>query len=90
MPKFLIERAIPGAGQFTAQDLKAISQKSCGVLDGMGPGIQWVHSYVAADTIYCLYHATDEAAVRRHAQLGGFPVTRVERVHAQIDPATAE
>jgi hypothetical protein len=90
MPKFIIERAIPGAGQFTAQDLKAISQKSCGVLDGMGPGIQWVHSYVTADAIYCVYHATDEATVRRHAELGGFPVTRVERVHTQIDPATAE
>jgi hypothetical protein len=90
MPKFVIERQIPGAGQFTPADLKAISQKSCGVLGSMGPQIQWIHSYVTDDRIYCVYQAPDEAMVRRHAQLGGFPANRVERVHTIIDPATSE
>lgn len=90
MPKFVIERNIPGAGQFTASDLKAISQKSCGVLDSMGTGIQWIHSYVTDDKVYCLYQASDEALVRRHAELGGFPADRVSRVHSVIDPGTAE
>jgi hypothetical protein len=90
MPKFLIERHIPGAGKFTPSDLKAISQKSCGVLSSMGTGIQWVHSYVTDDRIYCVYQATDEALVREHAKLGGFPVDRVDRVYSVIDPATAE
>lgn len=90
MPKFVIERDIPGAGQFTAADLKAISQKSCGVLSSMGTDIQWIHSYVSDDRIYCVYQATDEALVRRHAELGGFPANRVDRVYSVIDPATAE
>jgi len=90
MPKFVIEREIPGAGKFTPADLKAISQKSCGVLATMGPSIQWIHSYVADDRIYCVYHAPDEGTVRRHAELGGFPANRVDRVYAIIDPATAE
>jgi hypothetical protein len=90
MPKFVIERQIPGAGQFTAADLKAISQKSCGVLGSMGPEIQWIHSYVTDDRIYCVYQAADEDLVRKHAQLGGFPANRVDRVHTVIDPATAE
>ena len=90
MPKFVIERQIPGAGKFTAADLKAISQKSCGVLGSMGPQIQWIHSYVTDDRIYCVYQAPDEAMVRRHAELGGFPANRIERVHTVIDPATAE
>ena len=90
MPKFVIEREIPGAGKFTAADLKAISQKSCGVLSGMGTGVQWVHSYVTDDKIYCIYNATDEAMVRRHAELGGFPANHVARVHSMIDPVTAE
>jgi hypothetical protein len=90
MPKFVIERQIPGAGQFTGADLKAISQKSCGVLGSMGPEIQWIHSYVTDDRIYCVYQAADEELVRRHAQLGGFPANRVDRVHTVIDPATAE
>lgn len=90
MPKFVIEREIPGAGKFTAADLKAISQKSCGVLGSMGPQIQWIHSYVTDDRIYCVYQAPDEATVRRHAELGGFPANRIERVHTVIDPATAE
>lgn len=90
MPKFIIERQIPGAGQFSPADLKAISQKSCGVLSSMGPSIQWIHSYVADDTIYCVYHAPDEATVRRHAEIGEFPANVVARVRAVIDPATAE
>ena len=90
MPKFVIERQIPGAGRFSASDLKAISQKSCGVLSSMGSQIQWIHSYVTGDRIYCVYQAPDEEMVRKHAQLGGFPADRVDRVHAIIDPATAE
>lgn len=90
MPKFVIERQIPGAGQFSAADLKAISQKSCGVLSSMGPQIQWIQSYVTEDRIYCVYQAADEALVREHAQRGGFPANRVDRVYAVIDPATAE
>ena len=90
MPKFVIERDIPGAGQLTAGDLKAISQKSCGVLDRLGPAIQWIHSYVTDDRIYCVYQAADEAAIRQHAELGGFPANRISRVRTVIDPATAE
>jgi hypothetical protein len=90
MPKFVIERDIPGAGQLTPQDLKAISQKSCGVLNSMGPSIQWVHSYVTDDRLYCVYQAPDAAAVRRHAELGGFPANRVSQVRSVIEPATAE
>ena len=90
MPRFVIERDIPGAGQLTPQDLKAISRKSCGVLNSMGPGIQWVHSYVTDDRLYCIYQAPDAAAVRRHAELGGFPANRVSQVRSVIEPATAE
>jgi hypothetical protein len=90
MPKFVIERDIPGAGKMTPADLKTISLKSCGVLSSMGPSVQWVHSYVTGDRIYCIYHATDESLVRRHAELGGFPANKISRVTAIIDPATAE
>jgi hypothetical protein len=90
MPKFVIEREIPGAGKLSAQELQAISQKSCGVLRGMGPQIQWVHSYVTDDKIYCVYVAPDEAAVREHARQGGFPANRVSQVRSVIDPTTAE
>lgn len=90
MPKFVIEREIPGAGQFTPADLKAISQKSCGVLSSMGPQIQWIQSYVTDDRIYCVYQAPNEEMVRKHAELGGFPANRIDRVHRVIDPATAE
>jgi hypothetical protein len=90
MPKFVIERDIPGAGQLSAADLKAISQKSCGVLKGMGPAVQWVQSYVTADRVYCIYQAADESLVRQHAELGGFPANRISRVTTVIDPATAE
>lgn len=90
MPKFVIERDIPGAGNLSPQELQAISQKSCGVLTGMGPQIQWVQSYVTDDKIYCVYLAPDEAAVREHARQGGFPANRVARVRTMIDPTTAE
>ena len=90
MPKFVIEREIPGAGQLTPADLKAISQKSCGVLSSMGPQIQWIQSYVTGDRIYCVYQAPNEEMVRKHAQRGGFPANRGDRVHTVIDPATAE
>ena len=90
MPKFVIEREIPGAGKMTPADLKMISQKSCGVLSSMGPSVQWVHSYVTPDKLYCVYQATDESLVRRHAELGGFPANKISRVSTMIDPATAE
>ena len=90
MPKYLIEREIPGAGDLSAQDLQAISQKSCGVLRDMGPQIQWVESYVTGDKVYCVYIAPDEAAVREHATRGGFPANRVSEIKRMIDPTTAE
>jgi hypothetical protein len=90
MPKFVIEREIPGAGKLTKDQLHAISQTSCGVLRQMGPEIQWVESFVTDDKIYCIYNAPDEAAVRKHAELGGFPANRVSQVRTIIDPTTAE
>ena len=90
MPKFVIEREIPGAGKMTASDLKNISKKSCGVLSSMGPSIQWIQSYVTGDKIYCVYRATDESLVRRHAELGGFPANKISAVMTMIDPETAE
>ena len=90
MPQFLIERELPGAGKLSPTDLKAISQKSCGVLNQMGPQIQWVHSYVTGDKIYCVYRAANEAMVREHARQGGFPANRVSEVKSVIDPTTAE
>ncbi|HST54159.1 MAG TPA: DUF4242 domain-containing protein [Pyrinomonadaceae bacterium] len=90
MPKYLIEREIPGAGDLSQQELQAISQKSCGVLREMGPQIQWVESYVTGDKIYCVYIAPDEAAVREHAAQGGFPANRVSEIKRMIDPTTAE
>lgn len=90
MPKFVIEREIPGAGELSPQDLKGISQKSCGVLRELGPQVQWIHSYVADDKIYCVYIAPDEAAVRKHAEMGGFPANSVSEVRSVIDPTTAE
>jgi hypothetical protein len=90
MPKFVIERDIPGAGGLSPQQLQAISQKSCGVLREMGPQIQWVQSYVTDDKIYCVYVAPDEDAVRRHAQQGGFPANRISQIRSVIDPTTAE
>jgi len=90
MPKFVIERDIPGAGKLTADQLQGISQKSCGVLKNLGPQIQWVESYVTDDKVYCVYIAPDEALVREHAKQGGFPANRVSEVRGIIDPTTAE
>jgi hypothetical protein len=90
MPKFVIEREIPGAGKLSAADLQGISQKSCGVLSGMGPKIQWLHSYVTDNKIYCVYIAPDEATVREHATKGGFPANQVSRISTMIDPTTSE
>ncbi len=90
MPKFVIERDLPGAGKLSAGDLKGVSQKSCGVLRKMGPSIQWLESYVTDDKIYCVYIAPDAAAVKEHAKQGGFPANRVSEVRAMIDPTTAE
>jgi hypothetical protein len=90
LPKYVIQREIPGAGKFTPEQLKAISQTSCGVLRDLGTQIQWLHSYVTDDTIYCVYIAPDEATVRKHAEMGGFPADRVSEVRTVIDPTTAE
>jgi Protein of unknown function (DUF4242) len=90
MPKYLIEREIPGAGDLSAQDLQGISQKSCGVLKNMGPQIQWVESYVTGDKVYCVYIAPDEAMIREHAEQGGFPANRISEIKSVIDPTTAE
>ena len=90
MPKYVIEREIPGAGKLSPQELKAIAQKSCGVLGQLGPQVQWVHSYVADNTIYCVYVAPNEEMVRKHAEMGGFPANRISRVRTVIDPTTAE
>lgn len=90
MPKFLIEREIPDAGKLTPEQLKGISQTSCGVLRDMGPSIQWIHSYVTDDKIYCVYIAPDEASVREHARQGGFPANKVTPIHQVIDPTTAD
>jgi hypothetical protein len=90
MPKYVIEREIPGAGVFTPAQLQAISQTSCGVLRKLGPEIQWVHSYVTADKIYCVYIAPNEEMVREHAKQGGFPANSVAEVKSIIDPATAD
>jgi len=90
MPKFVIEREIPGAGKLTPQQLQDISQKSCSVLRGMGPQIQWVQSYVTDDKVYCVYVAPSETAIRQHAQQGGFPANRISAIRAVIDPTTAE
>jgi hypothetical protein len=90
MPKYIIEREIPGAGKLSPQELQAISQKSCGVLRQMGPQIQWVQSYVADDKVYCVYIAPNEQMLREHAQRGGFPANRISEVRSIIDPTTAE
>ncbi|HXH24741.1 MAG TPA: DUF4242 domain-containing protein [Vicinamibacterales bacterium] len=90
MPKFVIEREIPGAGRLSAADLQAISRKSCDVLHGLGPQVQWLHSYVTDDKVYCVYIAPDADAVREHAKRGGFPANAVNAVRRVIDPTTAE
>jgi Protein of unknown function (DUF4242) len=90
MPKFVIERDIPGAGKLSPAELKSVSQKSFGILSCLGPSVQWVQSYVTEDKLYCVYNAKDESLVRRHAELGGFPCNRIARVMTIIDPTTAE
>jgi len=90
MPKYVIEREIPGAGKLSPAELQAISQKSCGVLEELGPRVQWVESYVTDDKIYCIYVAPDEAAVVRHAELGEFPANSIAEIRSVIDPTTAE
>jgi hypothetical protein len=90
MPKFVIERELPGAGKLSGPELQGISQHSCGVLQSMGPTIQWVESYVTDDKIYCIYIAPNEDAVREHAEKGGFPANRVSEIRTVIDPTTAE
>lgn len=90
MPKYLIEREIPGAGTLKPDELQAVSQKSCGVLQGLGPRIQWVHSYVTNDKVYCVYIAPNEQLVREHARQGGFPANAIHEIKAVIDPTTAE
>ena len=90
MPKYVIEREVPGAGKLSADQLKAISQTSCGVLQKLGPDIQWVHSYVTGDKIYCIYNAPSEELIRTHATQGGFPANSIAEVKAIIDPTTAE
>lgn len=90
MPKYVIEREIPGAGKLSRPELQAISRTSCGVLSGMGPGIQWVESFVTGDKVYCIYIAPNEDMVSEHARQGGFPANRVSEVVTVIDPTTAE
>jgi hypothetical protein len=90
MPKFVIEREIPEVGKLSPEQLKAVSQTSCGVLRVLGPQIQWLHSYVTDDKIYCVYIAPDEDTVRKHATMGGFPANKVSQVRTTIDPTTAE
>lgn len=90
MPKFVIEREVPGVGNLSPAEIQGISQKSCGVLRKMGPQIQWLHSYVTDNKIYCVYIAPDEASIREHARQGGFPANSISAVRRIIDPTTAE
>ena len=90
MPDYVIEREMPGAGQLGPADLKGASQHSCSVIKDLGPDIEWFHSYVTDDKIYCIYIAPDEDAVKTHARKGGFPANRISPVRAVIDPTTAE
>ena len=90
MPKYLIEREIPGAGNLSKGDLRTISQTSCGVLESMGPQIQWLQSYVTGDKVYCVYIAPNEEMIRDHARQGGFPANRISEIKSIIDPTTAE
>ncbi len=90
MPKYLIEREIPGAGKLTAEQLQGISQKSCSILSEMGPKIQWQESYVTDDKVYCVYIAPDEASIKAHAEQGGFPANRISQIRTMIDPSTAD
>ena len=89
MPKYLIEREIPGAGKMSASDLRAISQRSCAVIRNLGPDVQWVESFVTDDKVYCIYIASDAEIIRKHAEQGGFPANRISEIKGIIDPATA-
>lgn len=90
MPKYLIERELPGAGKLSAEDLRGISEKSCGILRELGPQVQWVQSYVTEDRITCIYLAPDEESIREHARRGGFPANQILQIRTVIDPTTAE
>ncbi len=90
MPRFLIERELPGAGKLSSSELQAIAQKSCGVIRNMGPSIQWIESYVTDDKIYCVYFAENEELIRQHAKEGGFPANQISEIRRMIDPTTAE
>lgn len=90
MPKYIIERELPGAGNLSAAELQSVAQKSCGILEELGPHIQWLHSYLTGDKIYCVYIAPNEEMVLEHARRGGFPANRVSEVKGMIDPTTAE
>ena len=90
MPKYVIEREIPGAGNLSKEELQGVSQTSCSVLQNMGPQIQWIQSFVTGDKVYCVYIAPNEEMIRRHAEQGGFPANKISRVKAVIDPTTAE
>lgn len=90
MPKYVIERDLPGAGKLTPEQLRGVSQKSCSVLNKLGPEIQWIHSYVTADKIYCIYRAPNEEMIREHARQGGFPANKISEVATVIEPSTAE
>lgn len=90
MPRYIIERDIPGLGGWTAKQLKAASEKSCCVLRELGPDVQWIHSYVTDDRLYCVYQASGEQIIREHAKRGGFPANRISEVHRIIDPTTAD
>jgi hypothetical protein len=90
MPKYVIERELPGAGKLTSGQLQAISQKSCGVINHLGPQIQWIESYVTDDKIYCIYRAPSEELIRQHAKEGGFPANKISQIRTVIDPSTAD
>lgn len=90
MPKYVIEREIPGVGKMSAQELQAASQKSCSVLNKLGPQVQWLHSYVTDEKLYCVYIAPNEELIREHAKQGGFPANRISQVKTIIDPTTSE
>ncbi len=90
MPKYIIEREIPNSGSFTSKDLQSISQKSCEVLNNMGPQIQWLESFVTDNKVYCIYIAPDEATIKKHAERGEFPANRISSIKSVIDPTTAE
>lgn len=90
MPRYLIEREIPGLGNLSSSELQAIAQKSCGVIRNIGPSIQWIESYVTDDKLYCVYFAENEDLIRQHAREGGFPANRISEIRRMIDPTTAE